>query len=70
MSVELLRCRICGTEHPAVANGICSKCFGPLFSVYDWEQVAKLATRERIEAGPRSLYATACCCLRTRPRTA
>jgi threonine synthase len=56
MSVDLLRCRICGTEHPAVANGICSKCFGPLEPVYDWEKVAKLATRERIEAGPRSLW--------------
>ena len=56
MSVDLLRCRICGTEHPAVANGICSRCFGPLEPVYDWEKVAKLATREQIEAGPYSLW--------------
>jgi len=56
VTVETLRCRMCGTEHPAVANGICSRCFGPLEPVYDWEAVGRAATRERIEAGPRSLW--------------
>src|SRR5450631_4298348 len=56
MSVEVLRCRICETDHPAVASGVCTKCFGPLEPVYDWDSVAKLATRERIEAGPTSLW--------------
>ena len=56
MPVEVLRCRICGTDHPAVANGVCSHCFGPLEPIYDWDAVAKLATRERIEAGPASLW--------------
>jgi threonine synthase len=56
MSVDVLRCRVCESDHPALANGICSRCFGPLEPVYDWEEVAVLATRERIEAGPRSLW--------------
>jgi threonine synthase len=56
MSVDGLRCRVCESEHPAVANGICSRCFGPLEPVYDWDALATLATRERIEAGPRSLW--------------
>jgi threonine synthase len=56
MSVEVLRCRICETDHPAVANGVCTRCFGPLEPIYDWDKVAKLATRERIEAGPMSLW--------------
>src|SRR5579862_8456519 len=56
MPVEVLRCRMCQTDHPAVANGVCSHCFGPLEPVYDWDTVAKLATRERIEAGPSSLW--------------
>jgi threonine synthase len=56
MSVDVLRCRVCESEHPAVANGICSRCFGPLEPVYDWDALASLATRERIEAGPRSLW--------------
>jgi threonine synthase len=56
MSVDVLRCRVCESDHPALANGICSRCFGPLEPVYDWDEVAALATRERIEAGPRSLW--------------
>jgi threonine synthase len=56
MPVDVLRCRVCESEYPAVANGICARCFGPLEPVYDWDEVARLATRERIEAGPHSLW--------------
>jgi threonine synthase len=56
MSVELLRCRICESDYPAAAIGICMRCFGPLEPVYDWDAVARAATRERIEAGPASLW--------------
>ncbi|MFL5953745.1 MAG: threonine synthase [Gaiellaceae bacterium] len=47
---------MCEAEYPAVASGSCSRCFGPLEPVYDWDDVARRATRERIEAGPRSLW--------------
>jgi len=56
MPVEALRCRVCEAEYPAVASGTCVRCFGPLEPVYDWEDVARRATRERIQAGPRSLW--------------
>ena len=56
MSVDVLRCRICESDYPALANGICVRCFGPLEPVYDWDEIAKVATRERIEAGPLSLW--------------
>jgi threonine synthase len=56
MPVDVLRCRVCESEYPAEANGICARCFGPLEPVYDWDEVAKVATREQIEAGPRSLW--------------
>src|SRR3954449_13340293 len=56
MSVDTLRCRVCEAEYPAVASGVCLRCFGPLEPVYDWDAVAKAMTRERIEAGPRSLW--------------
>src|SRR6476659_2469847 len=56
MPVEVLRCRVCESEYPAEANGICAKCFGPLEPVYDWDEIARTVTRERIEAGPRSLW--------------
>src|SRR5438874_10125489 len=56
MAVETLRCRVCEAEYPAVATGTCVRCFGPLEPVYDWDAVARLATRERIAAGPRSIW--------------
>ncbi|HEY4347993.1 MAG TPA: threonine synthase [Gaiellaceae bacterium] len=56
MPVDILRCRICESEYPAVANGICARCFGPLEPVYDWDAIAKTISRERIEAGPISLW--------------
>jgi threonine synthase len=56
MTVDTLRCRVCESDYPAVASGVCLRCFGPLEPVYDWERVALEATREAIERGPRSLW--------------
>jgi threonine synthase len=56
MAVEALKCRVCESEYPAVASGVCVRCFGPLEPVYDWESVAAGVSRERIAAGPRSLW--------------
>jgi threonine synthase len=56
VAVETLRCRICESEYPAVAAGSCARCFGPLDPVYDWDAVAREVSRERIEAGPRSIW--------------
>jgi threonine synthase len=55
-AVEALRCRRCGAEYAAVAVGSCEHCFGPLEPAYDWEALARQVSRERIEAGPRSLW--------------
>jgi threonine synthase len=56
LTVDTLRCRVCESAYPAVASGICLRCFGPLEPVYDWEAVAKVVSREQIAAGPRSLW--------------
>jgi threonine synthase len=56
MSVDALRCRVCESEYPAVASGVCLRCFGPLEPVYDWDELARVVSRESIEAGPRSLW--------------
>ena len=56
MQVDLLRCRACGTEHPAIAHWICSDCFGPLEPVYDWDTIARTVSRTSIASGPRSLW--------------
>lgn len=52
----LLRCRVCESEYPPIAAGVCERCFGPLEPSYDWDAIATTVSRESIEAGPRSLW--------------
>ena len=54
--VSGLRCRECGRTYPAEALHVCDFCFGPLEVTYDYERVAATMTRERIAAGPRSIW--------------
>ncbi len=56
MSVDTLRCRVCESEYPAVASGVCLRCFGPLEIVYDWDAISARVSRASIEAGPASLW--------------
>jgi threonine synthase len=51
-----LHCRICETEYALEAVGSCSRCFGPLDPVYDWDEVERTFTREAIAAGPSSIW--------------
>ncbi|HEY7732194.1 MAG TPA: threonine synthase [Gaiellaceae bacterium] len=51
-----LSCRVCDTEHALEANGSCSRCFGPLDPVYDWDALRGTVTRESIAAGPPSIW--------------
>ena len=51
-----LRCRECGRAYPAEALHVCDYCFGPLEVTYDYEAVAATMTRERVAAGPRSIW--------------
>jgi threonine synthase len=51
-----LSCRNCATDHPLEANGTCSRCFGPLDPVYDWDHLRATVSRESIAAGPLSLW--------------
>jgi threonine synthase len=51
-----LRCRVCEIEHALEAVGVCSRCFGPLDPIYDWDALATEATRERFAAGPASIW--------------
>ena len=56
MSATALRCRNCETEHALEAIGVCSQCWGPLDPVYDRGELARTVSRERIGAGPPSLW--------------
>src|SRR3974377_2028262 len=51
-----LRCRECQRAFPAEALHVCDYCFGPLEVAYDYDRTAAARTRERIEAGPRSIW--------------
>src|ERR1700723_3561092 len=51
-----LRCRECQRAFPAEALHVCDYCFGPLEVAYDYERIAAAITRERIAAGPRSIW--------------
>ena len=51
-----LRCRECGRPFPAEALHVCDYCFGPLEVAYDYERIAAAISRERIAAGPRTIW--------------
>ncbi|MGL6278263.1 MAG: threonine synthase [Gaiella sp.] len=51
-----LSCRVCATEHPLEAVGTCTRCFGPLDPVYDWELARERFTRARLATGPASIW--------------
>ena len=53
---QALSCRVCASEHPLEATGSCSRCFGPLDPVYDWDGLRRTVTRERIASGPASIW--------------
>ncbi len=54
--VSGLRCRECGRAYPVEALHVCDYCFGPLEVTYDYERIAAVVTRERIAAGPRTIW--------------
>jgi threonine synthase len=54
--VRCLRCRECGRLFPAEALNACDECFGPLEVEYDYEAAAAVLSRERIAAGPRTIW--------------
>jgi threonine synthase len=56
VSAISLSCRVCATEHPLETIGTCTRCFGPLDPAYDWERIRASLTRERLSAGPPSIW--------------
>src|SRR5438270_8464708 len=51
-----LRCRECGAEYGLRATHVCEACFGPLDVRYDYESVRRAISRERIAAGPPTMW--------------
>ena len=51
-----LRCKECGRTGELTAAYVCEYCFGPLEVLYDMERLRHTVSRERIAAGPLSLW--------------
>src|ERR671937_1097139 len=51
-----LRCRECGAEYELRPTHACEMCFGPLDVVYDYAEIGARVSREKIEAGPPSIW--------------
>jgi len=54
--IEGLRCRECARAYPAEALHVCEWCFGPLEVVYDYEAIAASTSREKVAAGPKTIW--------------
>ncbi|MCS7262616.1 MAG: threonine synthase [Aquificaceae bacterium] len=51
-----LKCRECGREYPVEPMHVCEFCFGPLEVKYDYEEISKRISRQKIQEGPQSLW--------------
>jgi threonine synthase len=54
--VQGLRCRECGREYETAPIYTCEWCFGPLEVAYDYDAITAAVSREKIAAGPSSLW--------------
>jgi threonine synthase len=54
--VQGLRCRECGREYAVAPIYTCEWCFGPLEVAYDYGAIARSVSREKIAAGPLSMW--------------
>jgi threonine synthase len=54
--VHGLRCRECGRDYEVAPIYTCEWCFGPLEVAYDYEAIAASISREKVAAGPASIW--------------
>lgn len=54
--IKGLKCRECGKLYPPAALHVCEFCFGPLEVDYNYDEIKRHISRERIENGPKSLW--------------
>jgi threonine synthase len=56
VAVQGLRCRECGREYEVAPLYTCEWCFGPLEVDYDYDAIRASVSREKIAAGPLTLW--------------
>ncbi len=56
IKMKALVCRECGKEYPTKAIHVCEMCFGPLEVKYNYDEIKKHISRDKIERGPHSMW--------------
>lgn len=51
-----LRCRKCGHEYPLEPRNLCELCLSPLDVTYDYQEMARAVSREKLAGGPLSMW--------------
>ncbi len=54
--VAQLSCRECGRAYEVAPVHVCEWCFGPLEATYDYDAIRSSLSREKIAAGPTSIW--------------
>ncbi len=54
--IKGLKCRECKREYPIKPIHVCEFCFGPLEVAYDYENIRRNLTREKIEGRPKTMW--------------
>ena len=54
--VESLKCKECGEIYPKEPKHVCEICFGPLETVYDYDEIKKRLTKEKIAGRERNIW--------------
>ncbi len=54
--VKGLKCRECGYGYPVTPTHVCEFCFGPLEVDYNYEEIQKSISREKIASRPQTMW--------------
>src|SRR6267142_3705305 len=54
--VRGLKCRLCGRQYPKQPLNFCTDDFGPLEVEYDYDSIAEVINRGKIELRPRTMW--------------
>ncbi len=54
--VRGLKCRLCGQAYPISATNFCTEDFGPLEVDYDYDAIAEVVSREKIESRYNNMW--------------
>ncbi len=54
--VKGLKCRECAQLYPITPTHVCEYCFGPLEVDYNYDEIKKDISREKIESRPKNMW--------------